>query len=128
MFAAGSDLSSKTPDEILYQDFKRFEFGDLNIGIGQITSMDEEELQNIKHRLLPYIQEVYQKEDMDMIFFMLTDVIKESTELICCGKNSEALVEEAFHKKVENDCAQLPGVVSRKKQLVPSFMMANNQL
>ena len=100
MFAAGSDLSSKTPDEILYQDFKRFEFGDLNIGIGQITSMDEEELQNIKHRLLPYIQEVYQKEDMDMIFFMLTDVIKESTELICCGKNSEALVEEAFHKKV----------------------------
>ena len=77
---------------------------------------------------MPYIQEVYQKEDMDMIFFMLTDVIKESTELICCGKNSEALVEEAFHKKVENDCAQLPGVVSRKKQLVPSFMMANNQL
>ncbi len=128
MFAAGSDLKSKTPEEILYQDFKRFEFGDLNIGIGQITSMNEEELENIRNRLLPYIREVYEREDMDMIFFMLTDIIHESTELICCGKDSDELVDEAFHQKTENGYARLPGVVSRKKQLVPSFMMAISQL
>ncbi len=129
MFAAGSDLKSKTAEEILYQDFKRFEFGDYNIGIGQITSMNAEELNNIKQRLLPYIREVYEKDDMDMIFFMLTDIIKESTELLCCGKNSGELVEEAFHQKNGGEgCVDLPGVVSRKKQLVPAFMMAISQL
>lgn len=129
MFAAGSDLKSKTAEEILYQDFKRFEFGDYNIGIGQITAMNAEELQNIKQRLLPYIREVHEKDDMDMIFFMLTDIIKESTELLFCGKNSAELVEEAFHQKnSEEGCVDLSGVVSRKKQLVPAFMMAISQL
>ena len=129
MFAAGSDLKSKTAEEILYQDFKRFEFGDYNIGIGQITAMNAEELQNIKQRLLPYIREVHEKDDMDMIFFMLTDIIKESTELLFCGKNSAELVEEAFHQKnSEEGCVNLSGVVSRKKQLVPAFMMAISQL
>ena len=90
--------------------------------------MNAEELLNIKKRLLPYIREVYETSDMDMIFFMLTDIITESTELLCCGKDSGELVEEAFHQKAEDGCAQLPGVVSRKKQLVPSFMMAISQL
>lgn len=128
MFAAGSDLKSKTTKEILYQDFKKFEFGDLNIGIGQITSMNAAELADIKARLVPYIQEVYAKESMDMIFFLLTNVIQESSELLCCGKDSGELVETAFHHKVEDGCVQLPGIVSRKKQLVPSFMMAIDQL
>ncbi len=129
MFAAGSDLKSKTAEEILYQDFKRFEFGDFNIGIGQITSMNAEELNNIKQRLLPYIREVHAKDDMDMIFFMLTNIIRESTQLLCFGKKSGELVEEAFHQgSGEDGCVDLPGVVSRKKQLVPAFMMAISQL
>ena len=128
MFAAGSDLNEKTPEEILYQDFKTFEFGDLNIGIGQITSMDEEELQNIRHRIQPYIESVYTDREMDMIFFMLTNIIEESTELLCFGKDSDSVVEEAFRQKVEHNTALLPGVVSRKKQLVPAFMAAISQM
>jgi manganese-dependent inorganic pyrophosphatase len=128
MFAAGSDLRSKTEEEILYQDFKKFELGDFNIGIGQITSMNAEELTLIKSRLVPYIREVYERSDMDMIFFMLTDIIAESSELLCYGKTSGELAEEAFHQKVVDGSVRLPGVVSRKKQLVPSFMMAISQL
>ena len=128
MFAAGSDLISKTPEEIFYQDFKQFEFGDYNIGIGQITSMNEAELSNIKKRLLPFIEEAYEKHEMDMIFFMLTDIMKESSEILCFGKDSDVLIEEAFRQKAEHNSAWLPGVVSRKKQLVPSFMMAISQL
>ena len=128
MFAAGSDLKSKTNREILYQDFKTFEFGDLNIGIGQITSMNQDELAHIRERLIPYIREVYEKGTMDMLFFMLTNVIKESSELICCGKDSNELVQVAFRQTVTDGCVQLPGVVSRKKQLVPGFMMAISQL
>ena len=122
MFTAGSDLNSKTPEEIFYQDFKKFEFGDLNIGIGQITSMSADELANIKNRLIPYMERVYEAHAMDMICFMLTDIIQESTELLCYGKDAEDVVQEAFHLKLENNIVNLPGVVSRKKQLVPSFM------
>jgi manganese-dependent inorganic pyrophosphatase len=128
MFAAGSNLRSKTDEEILYQDFKKFELGDFNIGIGQITSMNAEELIVIKNRLVPYIKEVYEHSDMDMIFFMLTDIIAESSEMLCYGKDSGELVEEAFHQEVKDGSVRLPGVVSRKKQLVPSFMMAISQL
>ena len=128
MFAAGSDLISKTPEEIFYQDFKQFEFGDYNIGIGQMTSMNEAELSNIKKRMLPFIETAYEKHEMDMIFFMLTDIIKESSEILCYGKDSDVLIEEAFRRKTENNSAWLPGVVSRKKQLVPAFMMAISQL
>ena len=128
MFAAGSDLGSRTPEEIFYQDFKKFEFGDWNIGIGQITSMSMEELETIKQRLMPYMEKVFAEHDTDMMFFMLTDIIEESTELLCYGKGADELVEEAFHQKVTNNCAPLPGVVSRKKQLVPSFMAAINRM
>lgn len=128
MFAAGSDLISKTPEEIFYQDFKKFEFGDHNIGIGQITSMTEEELKDIKGRLIPYLEKAYTDHETDMMFFMLTNIVDESTELLCYGKDSDVLVKEAFHQEVHDNSAMLPGVVSRKKQLVPSFMMAMSQL
>ena len=124
MFAAGSDLVSKTPEEIFYQDFKKFEIGDLNFGIGQITSMSSDELQDIKTRLLPYINKVYNTQEMDILCFMLTNIVEESTEILCYGKDAADVIEEAFHQKLVNNEAVLPGVVSRKKQLVPSFMMA----
>lgn len=128
MFAAGSDLQSKTPEEIFYQDYKKFEFGDWNIGIGQITSMSRAELENIKQRLMPYMEKVLAKHDSDMMFFMLTDIISESTEMLCYGKGADELVREGFQRATVDNCALLPGVVSRKKQLVPSFMAAINRM
>ena len=128
MFAAGSDLQARTPEEIFYQDFKQFEFGDWNIGIGQITSMSSEELGHIKQRLMPYMEQVFAKHDADMVFFMLTDILSESSELLCYGKGAAELIQEAFGQKVVQNSALLPGVVSRKKQLVPSFMAAINRM
>ncbi len=128
MFAAGSDLRSKKPEEILYQDFKKFEFGDLNIGIGQITSMTQDELDDIKRRLLPFFDQEYNGHELDMMFFMLTNIVEESTELLCYGKDADVLVEEAFRQKTQGKCAQLPGIVSRKKQLVPGFMSAISRM
>ena len=93
MFAAGSDLQARTPEEIFYQDFKQFEFGDWNIGIGQITSMSSEELGHIKQRLMPYMEQVFAKHDADMVFFMLTDILSESSELLCYGKGAAELIQ-----------------------------------
>ncbi len=127
MFAAGSDLKNKTDQEIFYQDFKRFAAGKISFGVGQISSLNEEELALIRERLVPYQRKVQEETGLDMIFFMLTNILTESTELLCVGKGSTELVLNAFHMESEDLKAVsvgLPGVVSRKKQLIPALLVA----
>lgn len=127
MFQAGSNLSSKTPEEIFYQDYKKFTFGKLTFCVGQISFMSEEALQVVKERLMPFAQKECGSQGVQMIFFMLTNIIQESTEMLCFGEEAEKLVDEAFHVKVEDNSCRLDGVVSRKKQLIPRFMDALQQ-
>ena len=127
MFAAGSDLKNMTPEEIFYQDFKKFEFGDKKMGIGQITSMSKEELSEIKSRMVPYLEKAYEEHGLDMMIFMLTNIMDESTEMLCYGENSDELLESAFPVKVVDNAAIVPAVVSRKKQVVPALMSAINK-
>ncbi|MDY3919282.1 MAG: putative manganese-dependent inorganic diphosphatase [Candidatus Limivivens sp.] len=127
MFAAGSNLKGKSAEEIFYQDFKKFELNKASFGVGQINSMNPAELEEIKERLIPYMEKNLGSHGETMLFFMLTDIIHESTELLCYGGDSEALVEEAFHLEQVKNSVILPGVVSRKKQLIPAFMNALQQ-
>ena len=123
MFAAGSKLKGKSPEEIFYQDFKKFELNKANFGVGQINSMNPVELKEIKERLMPYMEKAFGSHGESMLFFMLTDIIHESTELLCYGGGSTRLASDAFHKVPEDEHSLiLPGVVSRKKQLIPAFM------
>ena len=125
MFRAGSALGNKTPDEILHQDFKKFVFGDTTFGVGQISSMDTDELLEIADKLRPQLEIEASKSGMSMVFFMLTNILDEDTRLLCYGKDAPELVMEGFGAKVDaSDIAYLPKVVSRKKQLIPSFMGA----
>ena len=127
MFAAGSNLKKKSPEEIFYQDFKKFELNQANFGVGQINSMNASELKDIKGRLIPYLEKALGQHGETMLFFMLTDIMNESTELLCFGGDSEELVREAFHQQPEDHSVYLPGIVSRKKQLIPAFMNALQQ-
>lgn len=130
MFSAGSNLKDKSDEEIFYQDFKRFTAGKLTIGVGQITSLDGEELQALKPRMLAYMKKAHEEHGLDMIFFMLTNILMESTELVCQGQGAVQLAARAFHLDPEEAAEQaepvvsLPGVVSRKKQLIPELMLA----
>lgn len=131
MFAAASNLKGKTDQEIFYQDFKRFEAGKISFGVGQISSVNAEELSELKERLLPYLKVALKEHGTNMMFFMLTNILTESTELLCEGAGAEQLIIKAFHVDGDNDDGQvhgqvisLPGVVSRKKQLVPGIMIA----
>lgn len=121
MFAAGSNLSGKTPEEIFYQDFKKFSAGDVVFGVGQITSMDDDELDKLKEKLVPYMEKSFEDHEADMIFFMLTNILEESTDLIFKGENAEEVVKKAF-KSEEEERAYLKGIVSRKKQIIPALM------
>lgn len=124
MFAAGSELSDKTPEEIFYQDFKKFEFGDKKLGIGQITSISQTELQAVSGRMRAFLEHACQEHGLDVVIFMLTDIVNESTEMLCYGDSVEELISAAFQADVKDHAAVVPGVVSRKKQVVPALMTA----
>ena len=130
MFSAGSNLRGKSNDEIFYQDFKLFNSGKTSYGVGQISSLNADELVELKERLLPFLKKPHEEHGVDMIFFMLTNILTESTSLLCEGEGAEALIRAAFHMEEagaddEANVVELPGVVSRKKQLIPSIMIAS---
>ncbi|MBQ9168480.1 MAG: putative manganese-dependent inorganic diphosphatase [Oscillospiraceae bacterium] len=125
MFKAGSNLRDKLPDQIFYQDYKKFMAeGDITFGVGQISSMDTEELTMLKEKLLPCLEKECGKHGINKVYFMLTNILEESTELLYYGDESDVLIETAFHKEPENGSFLLPGIVSRKKQLIPAMMEA----
>ncbi|MCI8831161.1 MAG: putative manganese-dependent inorganic diphosphatase [Lachnospiraceae bacterium] len=132
MFAAGSNLKGKNDSEIFYQDFKTFTAGKTILGVAQVSSLNEEELADLRERMGVFIKQAKADRNMDMMFFMLTNIVTESTDLIYEGQGAEQLVIKAFH--LENDGASeeqnwitLPGVVSRKKQLVPALVLAEQE-
>ncbi len=127
MFAAGSNLTSKSPEEIFYQDFKKFTAGDLVFGVGQINSMNQDELEAIKEKLVPYMQKAFRDHGVEMLFFMLTNIIDSSTELLYQGTGSKELLVNAFKLDKDSDIIYLKGVVSRKKQLIPALMITLQQ-
>lgn len=132
MFSAGSNLKGKTDAEIFYQDFKRFSADKVSFGVGQITSLNTDELDELKERMIPFMRQVQKEQNMDMLYFMLTNILTQSTELLCVGQGSTAAIVAAFHLEGEGHtpadvAVSLPGVVSRKKQLIPAIMMAMQQ-
>ena len=126
MFSAGSYLKKKSPEEILHQDFKTFLLGDYNIAVGQINSMDKDGLTSIKEKLIPYVDDYINKHNLDMIFFLLTDILDSSSELLAWGQKSDDIARKAFGLN-EEEKLYLPGIVSRKKQFIPSIMRAIQQ-
>ena len=128
MFTAGSDLKGKTAAEICSQDFKKFNAGDIKFGVGQINSMSTEELGNIKETVVPYLPELAVSQKLDMVFFMMTNILEESTYLLMYGANTEEVVTTAFATEIQGQEAYLPGVVSRKKQLIPNLLVAFQKL
>ncbi|HJC05514.1 MAG TPA: putative manganese-dependent inorganic diphosphatase [Candidatus Enterocloster excrementipullorum] len=130
MFSAGSNLKDKTDEEIFYQDFKRFTAGKAMIGVGQITSLNAEELRSLRERMVAFMHGAGERNGLDMVFFMLTNILTETTELVCQGQGALQLAARAFHQDTEEDqepVLTLPGVVSRKKQLIPELMLAEQE-
>lgn len=135
MFSAGSNLKDKSDEEIFYQDFKRFTSGKVTIGVGQITSLNGGELDKLKGRMEAFMEKALENNGLNMIFFMLTNILTETTELICEGQGALQLAGKAFHQDIElleeeglkEPVLRLPGVVSRKKQLIPELMLADQE-
>lgn len=127
MFNAGSSLKGKSPKDICYQDFKQFTVNDLMFGVGQINSMSKEELAEIKEMMIEYLPAIISPGGIQMVYFMLTNIIEESSEIICIGDNSRMYLSSAYNISKNAEEIRLKGVVSRKKQLIPALVEAIQQ-
>lgn len=124
MFRAGSDFKNKTTEEIFYQDFKVFHTEETDFGVAQISAMSREELDRLGEQLRPFLVEVLAEKKLDMVYVMLTDILAESSKIICAGNEAGRILARAFRKQEDASGILLDGIVSRKKQMIPTLMNA----
>jgi manganese-dependent inorganic pyrophosphatase len=123
MFKAKSDVAGKSPRDLLFRDYKDFDMSGKKVGIGQIEVVDLSLLDDVKDAIYDEMKKVKEEGNYHSIFLMLTDIMKEGTELLAVTDAPE-VVEKAFGKKLEERSVWLDGVMSRKKQVVPPFEKA----
>ena len=122
MFRAGSDFKNKTTEEIFYQDFKIFHTEDCDFGVAQISAMSGEELEQIGEQIRPFLPQVLGEKRLNMVYVMLTDILEESSKIIFAGEDAGKILAHAFKKQEDADGILLDGIISRKKQMIPTLM------
>ena len=129
MFEAGEKLDGKTPEEVFLQDFKVFMCGDLRFGVAQGSYMTRKNLLAAEQLLKPYLEEARNKQNVEDLYMLLTDVPKEESVVICTGRYAAEVLTDGFEIQPAADGSwTLPGVVSRKKQFIPTMMSAYQEL
>ena len=129
MFEAGEKLDGKTPEEVFLQDFKVFMCGDIRFGVAQGSYMTRKNLTAAETLLKPYLEEARNKQNVEDIYMLLTDVPKEESVVICNGRYAAEVLSDGFETQPAADASwTLPGVVSRKKQFIPALMTAYQEL
>ena len=127
MLKAGSGIGDMSPIEIVKNDMKEFQFGDYHVLISQISVMGYEEIMALKDRLLESMSAVSEQENFDLMLLMVTNILEESTELLYVG-SPKTLIGDAFKKDASGNSIYLPGVMSRKKQIIPPMSEAVRRL
>ncbi len=129
MFEAGEKLDGKTPEEVFLQDFKVFMCGDIRFGVAQGSYMTRKNLVAAENLLRPYLEEARNKQNVEDIYMLLTDVPKEESMVISDGRYAAEVLADGFETQpAEDGSFTLPGVVSRKKQFIPALMTAYQEL
>lgn len=129
MFEAGEKLDGKTAEEVFLQDFKVFMCGDIRFGVAQGSYMTRKNLTAAEALLKPYLEEARNKQNVEDIYMLLTDVPKEESVVICNGRYAAEVLTDGFDTQPGADGGwTLPGVVSRKKQFIPALMTAYQEL
>lgn len=129
MFEAGEKLDGKTPEEVFLQDFKVFMCGDIRFGVAQGSYMTRKNLVAAENLLRPYLEEARNKQNVEDIYMLLTDVPKEESVVISNGRYAAEVLADGFETQpAEDGSFTLPGVVSRKKQFIPALMTAYQEL
>ncbi|MFW6324414.1 MAG: manganese-dependent inorganic pyrophosphatase [Desulfovibrionales bacterium] len=123
MFKVKSAVEGTPIRELVYRDYKDFNMGSKGLGIGQLEVVDLSILDKVKAELHEDIKKVKEEKGHQAVYLMLTDIMKEGTELLIAA-DDESFVEKAFGAKPQDGKVWLDGVMSRKKQVVPNFEKA----
>ncbi len=118
MLKAGADLSNKTLEDLISLDSKEFEAGEHRFEVAQVNAIDVSEVLDRQAELEVLINDTVAAKGLDLFVFTVTDILNNNSEAIVLGRRSD-IIESAFQSSVENNRVILPGVVSRKKQIVP---------
>ena len=121
MLKAGANVSDLSPDEIVRNDMKEFNGNGQTFTVAQVQVMDTTDLLDQKQTLLNALEKLRADNDYLASFLMITSIIDEATNLIFAG-NMDGVVGKAFAKDVLGNEVYLPGVMSRKKQVIPQIL------
>lgn len=127
MFKAGTSLQDKTVSEIFNQDFKPFSMGETKVGVAQVNTMDIDGFMPLKDDMLSYMASEAEAKGYDVVMLLLTDILTEGSQVLVAG-NRHDYVEKTFNVKLKDSMAFLPGVLSRKKQVIPPLTVVVNSM
>ncbi|SHJ08692.1 putative manganese-dependent inorganic diphosphatase [Propionispora hippei] len=120
---AGTRLGDMTVSELLRYDVKEFQIGEYRVAVAQLSVLDPEEILGAREQIEEDMESMCHRGHYDIVLFMITDIIKEGTYLLYSGKQS-VLIAEAFGSGEGEELLYLPGVMSRKKQIIPPLSEA----
>ncbi|MDP4126692.1 MAG: manganese-dependent inorganic pyrophosphatase [Bacillota bacterium] len=120
MFKASSNIAERTPQSMIEEDLKAFTMGPHKIGVGQVSLMGMDGFEDVRATLTAAVEAHRAAQGMRYLCLMVTNILEDHTELMVAGENPEE-VAKAFGKDVVNGSVDLPGVLSRKKQVVPQM-------
>ncbi|MFH0891588.1 MAG: manganese-dependent inorganic pyrophosphatase [Candidatus Falkowbacteria bacterium] len=120
MFKVKAGVGDMTAEGIIRNDFKDFEFKAGKFGFGQIETVDLSEFDGRKEELLAALEDIKTKNGYQGVILFITDIMKEGSLFLVAADNTEE-VEKALGAKLENNQVYIPGIMSRKKQVVPKF-------
>ena len=123
MLKAGSSIAGMSISEIVEQDFKTFKLGETSIGIGQVMTLDFEEIAKDMPKYIAHLDEMCVKNNYKLAVLFVTDAVKNGSYLLY-STGSEAIVAEAYKIKEIAEGTYLPDMVSRKKQMYPALAAA----
>ena len=119
MIFSASTSDDKSPDDILFQDYKEFMLSGHTLGVGQVVTLDSERVLKRRDAFLEAMQRRMDEKHYDMMLFMITDMLQEGTHLLFLG--APDVIAQAFNARPDSHHAFLPGILSRKKQVIPAL-------
>jgi manganese-dependent inorganic pyrophosphatase len=124
MFKAKSDITGISIKDLILLDYKKFEEKNTSFGIGVAETVLPKAILDKRQKILELLPQIKKQRKLDLMFFSVVDIIKQQTHLFAASEKEKLIAEKGFKKKIKNGVMFLPGVVSRKKQIVPIIINA----
>ncbi|MBI4091367.1 manganese-dependent inorganic pyrophosphatase [candidate division WWE3 bacterium] len=121
IFKAKSDISGLSPEQIITKDFKIFDFAGKKVFIGQVETVEPNKIYSVKNRIIASIPEIKAKENVGMLFLVITDILKINSHLIYETEEEKRIAEEAFNGIGEDNLIDIGPRMSRKKDIAPEI-------